>query len=172
MGSACSKQNKSKRVGLFKQQKYILDIQNNISSSKKGSEVIKDLGSLCEVYENKDLWETFKEYLQGLTEGENSDGNKLTMERYCTWMELYIQLGRETNRQKTIDILDDMEQYIDRENCLKCVDSGLRRDIMANMRAVKEGRMEPDTEVCVIMFQRVLERLQELFGNFQNEMKR
>ena len=64
-----------------------------------------------------------------------------------------------------------MEQFLDRERGIKCIDSGMRKEVKAKLKAVKEGMLKPSTHVWVMAYPRVVEKLSELLGNYQNKKK-
>ena len=126
------------------------------------------LGSLNEVYSDIEKWEEFTEYLSNLSEGEDSMGRELNMKRYSSWLEGFTKIAQEESDAKKFDLILEMEEYLDREIGLKCLDSGLRKEVVRNINAVKEGSMQPGTDVFGVMYERVLERLRELLGNYQS----
>ena len=95
-------------------------------------------------------------------------GRELSMKRYSSWLECFTKIAQEESNAKKFDLILEMEEYLDREIGLKCLDSGLRKEVVRNIKAVKEGSMQPGTDVFVVMYERVLERLRELLGNYQN----
>ena len=112
-------------------------------------------------------WEDFKKYLRSVNEGEDSEGKELSMERYSHWLECYSKL----DRRGEMEVLNEMEQFLDRERGIKCIDSGMRKEVKAKLKAVREGTLEPSTHVWVIAYPRVVEKLSELLGNYQNKKK-
>ena len=55
------------------------------------------LGSISEVWREKDKWDKFVEYLDTISEGEDSNGERMSASRYARFLELYVkldQLGR------------------------------------------------------------------------------
>merc|ERR1711893_24283 len=100
--------------------------------------------------------------------GEDSMGRELSMKRYSSWFECFTRIAQEESDTKKFELILEMEEYLDREKGLKCLDSGMRKEVVRNIKAVKEGRRQPGTDVLVVMYERVLERLRELLGNYQN----
>ena len=100
---------------------------------------------MSEVWSSPKKWEKYKQYLATISEGEDSDGQPLTMARYATFLELYARLdfeyrrgaaGNELAKIVLEEIAGNKEGFLDRERCLRCVDSGMR----------KEGQQEKDPE--------------------------
>ena len=52
------------------------------------------LGSISEVWREKDRWDKFVEYLVPLSEGDDSDGKPMSLSRYARFLELYVQLDQ------------------------------------------------------------------------------
>ena len=173
MGSTCSKQRTPfRRIGLFsQQQKYILSIQNNESIRHKRRNYLEDLGILREVYEDTDKWDKFKEYLKSQIEGEDKHDAGMSMERYSIWLELFIKLDSAISRGRISTLLEEMEEHLDHVTGLKCIESEMRRIVQTNMRAVREGIMEPDSSVCDVIFYKVVEQLQEHLKTYQSNVK-
>ena len=107
-------------------------------------------------------------YLRSLSEGEDSEGRALTMDRYSSWLECFKKLAEEESDDNMRELIFKMEEYLDRERGLKCVDSGMRKEVIRNLKAVKEGRIEPSRAVFDVIYENVLEKLRELLGNYQN----
>ena len=139
---------------------------------------LSDLPSdLSSVWIDLQEWKQFKKYATNLSEGEDSDGRKMSLGRYCEFLELYAELDSEFRSEKrngeklswlVENIMNHEEGFLDRERGLKVVDSGLRREILDNVRKVREKYIEPGPHIFVLMYQRVLDKLNELVGNYQN----
>ena len=90
-------------------------------------------------------WDKFKQYLATISEGEDSDGQSLSMERYAIFLELYAKLDMEYNAgadkarlvQLIGEIADHEEEFLGRERCLRCVDSAMRRECWRVLRLLK-----------------------------------
>ena len=121
-------------------------------------------------------WAQFKDYLATLNEGEDSEGNPLSMVRYATFLELYARLdleynsGAHTDRllQMVDEIAEHDEQFLGRERCLRCVDSGMRREVLNNIKMTKAGSEKAGPTVFILIYPRVVEKLEEMLGNYQN----
>jgi len=122
-------------------------------------------------------WEKYKQYLATISEGEDSDGKPLTMARYATFLELYARLDYEYRRGTAVeelakivleDIAGNKEGFFDRERCLRCVDSGMRREVLLRIEKVRRVREEAGPQVFILVYPRVVDKLGELLGTFQN----
>jgi len=134
------------------------------------------LGNLSEVWSIAKQWNKFKQYLDTISEGEDSDGQPLSMVRYAIFLEMYARLdmefrsgkGRERMVQLVKDIADHKEGFLDRERCLKCVDGGVRKEVLERVKNVRSNREEAGPRVFILVYPRVVDRLGELLGNYQN----
>ena len=65
-------------------------------SSERGfnqkDETSLKIGSISEVWREKDRWVKFVEYLDTMSEGEDSNGMTLSFRRYARFLELYVKL--------------------------------------------------------------------------------
>ena len=52
------------------------------------------LGSISEVWREKDRWDNFVQYLAPMSEGDDSDGNPMSLSRYARFLELYVKLDQ------------------------------------------------------------------------------
>lgn len=136
------------------------------------------LGSIGEVWQHQGRWEEFKMYLARLSEGEDSDGVPIMLDRYAKFLELFALLDRaEKMGQSSEDKRDILrfvahheEDFFGRERCLKVVDGGMRREVMGRLRRAEQGDLEPSTQVLAPVYSRVVDRLSELLGNYQNSL--
>ena len=121
-------------------------------------------------------WDKFNQYLDTIGEGEDSDGQPLSMVRYAIFLEMYARLdmeyrrgvGRERLVQLVMEIVEHDEQFLGRERCLKCIDGGIRREVLENVRNVKTGNEEAGPRVFILIYPRVVDKLGEMLGNYQN----
>ena len=122
-------------------------------------------------------WEKYKQYLATISEGEDGDGRPITMDRYATFLELYARLDMEYKRgggkEKMVEIVlqeivEHREGFLDRERGLRCVDSGMRKEVRRRIENVRSGREEPGPQVFILIYPRVVDRLGEMLGNYQN----
>ena len=52
------------------------------------------LGSISEVWREKDRWDKFVEDLDTMSEGEDSNGKIMSLSRYARFLELYVKLDQ------------------------------------------------------------------------------
>jgi len=92
------------------------------------------------------------------------------------FLEMYARLDMEYRRgagrdklvQMVKEIADHREGFLDRERCLKCVDSGMRKKVLERIKNVKNGGDEPGPKVFILLYPRVVDKLGEMLGNYQN----
>ena len=121
-------------------------------------------------------WDKFKQYLATISEGEDSDGQSLSMERYAIFLELYAKLDMEYNAgadkarlvQLIGEIADHEEEFLGRERCLRCVDSAMRREVLNNVKMAKAGSDNAGPIVFMLIYPRVVDKLGEMLGTYQN----
>ena len=137
---------------------------------------LEDIERLGDVWSNREKWEGFKRWLREQSEGEDSDGQSLSLERLAIFLELYVGLDQQFRSQPdsehclnmVLEIADHREDFFGRERCLKCIDTAMRKTVLLNVKKVKEGKESPSPAVFVIVYQRVVDRLHELLGSYQN----
>ena len=136
-------------------------------------------GGLSEVWTLPAKWDQYKLYLAGLeAEGEDSNGQPLDLQRYATFLELFVELYREWREGAGQDrlrglvrgVVEHQEGFLDRERCLSCVDQGLRRDVMEAVRRVEGEEEDPGPAVFLPIYPRIVDKLSELLGVYQNKL--
>ena len=139
---------------------------------------LEDIERLGDVWSNRTKWEGFLSWLRSQSEGEDSEGQSLSLERLAIFLELYVDLDQQFRSQPhsehclnmVLEIADHREDFFGRERCLKCIDTAMRKTVLLNVKNVKEGKEFPSPAVFVIVYQRVVDRLQELLGSYQNSL--
>jgi len=130
---------------------------------------------LAEVWSYPTKWRQFKEWLGEQSEGRDSEGNELLLDRYATWLELYSRLDsavRQSDREEeevstlTREILEHKEGFLDRERCLQCWDGGMRSGALIR---VKEGKV--GLQVFLPLYPRIVDWLAEKLGSYQNYLQ-
>ena len=148
-------------------------------SGRSGPHHLEDVGSLGEIWTNRDKWEDFKSWLRLKSEGvTDSDGQPLSLERFAIFLELYVSLDKEFRSQPdsehclnlVLEIDTHREEFFGRERCLECLDGVMRKTTLERIRNVKEGKEKPSPAVFAIVYQRVVDRLSELLGSYQNSL--
>merc|ERR1711874_21381 len=146
------------------------------SPSSQHIPLLEGLGSLEEVWSMGKQWDRFKQYLATTSEGEDSEGKPLSMERYAIFLELYALLDKEYreggDKARLVEMVNEIaeheEEFMGRERCLRCVDSGARREVLANIKSVKAGKAEAGPSVFILIYPKIVDKLGELLGNYQN----
>ena len=140
---------------------------------------LEDVGSLGEIWTNRDKWEEFKSWLREKSEGvTDSDGLPKSLERFATFLELYVSLDQQFRSHPdsehclnlVLEIENHNEDFFGRERCLDCIDAGMRKSTMERIRNVREGKEKPSPSVFAIVYQRVIDRLSDLLGSYQNHL--
>ena len=52
------------------------------------------LGSISEIWREKDRWDDFVKYLDPQSEGDDSEGRPMSLARYARFLELYVKLDQ------------------------------------------------------------------------------
>ena len=137
-------------------------------------------GSITETWKNRAEWVKFASFLANMSEGEDSEGVPMTLDRYAKFLELYVRLdqaerieGRseETLKKLVHAIREHEEDFFGTERCLRCIDAGMRRQIIENQRRVKKGEVKAGTWVYQPAYPRVLDKLNELLGSYNEKQK-
>ena len=140
---------------------------------------LEDVGSLGEIWTNRDKWEDFKSWLRLKSEGEtDSEGEPLSLERFAIFLEIYVSLDQQFRSQPdsehclnlVVEIETHREQFLGRERCLDCIDAVMRKTTLERIKNVKEGKEKPSPAVFAIVYQRVVDKLSELLGSYQNHL--
>jgi len=130
---------------------------------------------LAEVWSHPNKWRQFKEWLAEQSEGQDSQGRQLLLDRYATWLELYSILDSAVRESGTDDeevstltreILEHKEEFLDRERCLQCWDGGMRTGALCRVREGKVG-----LQVFLPLYPRIVDWLAEKLGSYQNYLQ-
>ena len=138
---------------------------------------LEDVGSLGEIWTNTDKWEDFKSWLRLKSEGvKDSEGRPLSLERFAIFLELYVSLDQQFRSQPdsehchnlVVEIATHKEEFFGRERCLECLDAVMRKTTLERIKNVRERKEKPSPAIFAIVYQRVVDRLSELLGSYQN----
>ena len=58
------------------------------------------------------------------------------------------------------------EGYFDVERCLRCIDTGIRSEILQNIKLLKNGQIEPGSWIYQPVYSKVLDKLNNLLGSY------
>ena len=64
---------------------------------------------------------------------------------------------------------DHEEDFFGIERCLRCIDKGMRNQVLSNLRRVNKEGVQAGAWVYQPAYPRVLDKLNELLGHFQND---
>ena len=64
---------------------------------------------------------------------------------------------------------DHEEDFFGMERCLRCIDKGMRGQVLSNLRRVNKDGVPAGSWVYQPVYPRVLDKLNELLGHFQND---
>ena len=138
---------------------------------------LEDVGNLGEIWTNTDKWEDFKSWLRLKSEGvTDSEGRPLSLERFAIFLELYVSLDQQFRSQPdsehchnlVVEIATHKEEFFGRERCLECLDAVMRKTTLERIKNVRERKEKPSPAIFAIVYQRVVDRLSELLGSYQN----
>ena len=144
------------------------------------------LGSITGIWKSRPDWLLFREYLDTMEpEGEDSQGSPMKLSRYAYFLELYVNLYEEEKRLReevmddqadqklkelVMNIKTDPEDFFGTERCLKCVHSGVRKEILDNVKKVRKDQMPAGAWVYQPAYSPVLDKLNLLVGSY-NEVR-
>ena len=140
---------------------------------------LEDVGNLGEIWRNTDKWEDFKSWLRLQSEGvTDSDGQPLSLERFAIFLEFYVSLDQQFRSQPdsehchnlVVEIATHKEEFFGRERCLDCLDSVMRKSTLERIKNVRERKEKPSPVIFAIVYQRVVDKLSELLGSYQNHL--
>ena len=146
------------------------------------------LGSITGIWKSRPDWSQFRQYLETMEpEGDDSQGTPMKLSRYAYFLELYVNLYEQEKhlREEVIDddqavnqklkemvmnIKTDPEDFFGTERCLKCVHSGVRKEILDNVKKVRKDQMQAGAWVYQPAYSPVLDKLNTLVGSY-NEVR-
>ena len=82
-------------------------------------------------------------------------------------MECFAKLDTEEIVERRM-LVEDMKTFFDREQFLRCVDHGMRREVLDRKKSVSSGQQEPGHWVFNVIYPRVVDMLAQQLGNYQN----
>merc|ERR1712001_196106 len=115
----------------------------------------------------------------------DSDGQPIKLSRYARFLKLYVDLYHKEKqlKEKNIDcganeelkimvmnIKTDPEDFFGTERCLKCINSGVRKEILDNVKKVRKDQMPAGAWVYQPAYSSVLDKLNTLVGSY-NEVR-
>lgn len=141
------------------------------------------LGSITEVWKSETQWKKFCQFLEEKMdpEGFDSEGTPLKLSRYALFLRLYVELYHREKQLKeeeedpnwkvevksmVLSIKDHDEDFFGTERCMKCIDAGVRRQILQNVKNVRKNQAEPGSWVYEPAYPKVLDKLNSLLGPY------
>jgi hypothetical protein len=67
---------------------------------------------------------------------------------------------------KVLDIKNHEEDFFGTERCLRCIDAGIRKKVMDNLKKVRNNEQKPGAWVYSPVYPRVLDKLNYLLGSY------
>ena len=137
------------------------------------------MGSITEIWKNTAEWEKFCHFLDtSEPEGYDSSGIPMKLSRYAAFLKDYVNLyyeekqisethgDRSTLTQDILAIKAHSEGFLDVERCLKCIDTGIRSEIIQNIKLLKSGNVEAGSWIYQPVYSKVLDKLNYLLGSY------
>ena len=105
--------------------------------------------------------------------------------RYARFLKLYVDLYHREKylreermdpnadrelKEMVMNIKTDPEDYFGVERCLKCIDAGVRKEVIENVKKVKKGQSQPGAWVYQPAYPIVLDKLNNFLGTY-NEVR-
>ncbi len=75
-------------------------------------------------------------------------------------------------RQLTLSISKHEEDFFGTERCLRCIDRGMRSQVLDNVRRVRKGETKGGTWVYQPVYPRVVDKLNDLLGPYNVSKKK
>ena len=141
------------------------------SSAVRGVENI-ELGRIEDVWKDENKWLEFKTFLADFDEGYDGRRRKLCIQRYGTFLELFVRLHvAETKADSTEDDLRNLvlsigrhdEDFFGKQRRLKCVDGGMIEQVLLNVKAVERREKRGGKWVFQDVYAKVLDRLNLIY---------
>ena len=101
----------------------------------------------------------------------------VSLVRYALFLEMFAKLSQAQNsgtsqqttlRRMVLDIADSEEEFLGRERGLKCLDGGIRKIVMDRLKRVRNNEEKAGVEIYLEMYSRVLDKVNQLLGVYQN----
>ena len=141
---------------------------------------LEDVERLGDIWRNRVKWSEFKTWLREKceVEGEDSEGQVLSVERYAAFLELFVSLHSEFKRDCRGDnclnsflaLANHKEKFFSVDRCLKCIDLEIRESVIRDIKSVRRGEMSPSPVIFAQVYKKVFDKLLELLGSYQNHL--
>ena len=171
---------------------FILYLQISVDTSSSNiqqAQVIHhtsdlNMGSITEVWKSTHEWKKFYTWLDhSPPEGLDSSNVPMKLSRYAKFLSLFVQLhckekelieqGSKNANQILMDRIEaihqDPEGFFDTERCLRCIDAGVRKQVMDNLKQVRKSQADPGVWVYQPAYSPVLDKLNHLLGFYHEK---
>ena len=148
-----------------------------------------DIRTAAEIVRSEQLllheWKKFYTWLDhSQPEGLDSSDVPMKLSRYAKFLSLFVQLhcqekelieqGRSKNANQILmdrieAIHQDPEGFFDTERCLRCIDAGVRKQVMDNLKQVRKSQADPGVWVYQPAYSPVLDKLNHLLGFYHEK---
>ena len=143
------------------------------------------LGSISEIWKSGAEWTRYSQHLDTMEpEGIDSEGEPMKLSRYAHFLRLYVDLyhqekaliekgdpqANQVLKKSVLDIKSDPEDFFGTERCLKCLNVGIRKQILENVKKVRRNEAQAGAWVYEPAYSPVLDKLNYLLGPY-NEYK-
>jgi len=148
------------------------------ASRRMSTDLAKNFGTISDTWRDAASWQSFTAHLALTGEGLDSENRQMSFLRYAIFLELYVELDQAERVQKrpepelkalVLGIRDHEEDFFGMERCLRCIDKGMRGQVLSNLRRVNKDGVPAGSWVYQPVYPRVLDKLNELLGHFQND---
>lgn len=144
------------------------------------TELARNFGTLTDYWKDANSWAKFTSYLEKMDEGTDSDGRPMSLARYALFLELYVALDQAERvearpeselKDMVLSIRDHQEDFFGIERCLRCIDKGMRSQVLTNLKKVSQDEIAAGTWIYQPVYPRVLDKINELTGHYHSEVK-
>ena len=136
------------------------------------------LGSITEIWQSRNEWLKFCQFLDNTMEPEGFDSENvpIKLSRYALFLKLYVELyhrekylqeqrtanSQEELKKMVLNIKSHEEDFFGTERCLRCIDAGVRRQVLDNLKQVKTNKKPAGAWVYQPAYSPVLDKLNSL----------
>ena len=146
------------------------------------------LGSITEVWTSREQWLKYCQYLDNMAaEAYDSEGVPIKLSRYALFLKLYVDLfqiekylreqGKDTNtsneelKTMVLNIKQHPEDFFGLERSLSCIDAGVRKEVLTNLKKVRKNESPAGSWVYRTVYSRVLDKLNHMLGGYHQWMQ-
>ncbi len=70
---------------------------------------------------------------------------------------------------QVLEIKNHQEDFFGTERCLRCIDAGVRKQVLENLKKVRKNEAKPGTWVYSPAYPKVLDKLNYTLGSYHNQ---